>query len=568
MLSAKRVASLWIAFLLIGCAGCQSSNPFFPHHHSHAAKKAELPAGAPGSEWVLRARTALYQAENDERNKRPTALDEYYEASRLSWHALETSEPIEPAYELYETSLAGLIRLAKAQNRLDSQNGLTLANGRKVPIRFVGMPWKPGEIDRLGPTPKRGDRDLLNYYQTPGVGLPMVGVHEETRDPFLYAETPFAVTMIFRPGPQGEFGLEYCDPLVFDKVVVGNRSLPLARDISSPWASAVENLPQTWFRAFFNPSEADIQAQIHMLEPYQPGKIPIILVHGLFSEPLTWALMINELKNEPDLNRNYQIWAFRYPTGGRFFMSSMMFRQQLLNLRTRLDPRGCDKALDQMVLIGHSLGGIMAKIQVTDSGDAIWNTIARGPFEQLQGPPELLTKIRASLFFHPSPTIQRVIFIGTPHHGAKLATGFLARSGERLISFDSPEDQQLKSLIAQNNQLLNPNLMTTIPTTLDMLEPNHPLLETIRKLPIAPWVKTHSVIGTGGWVGCREQTDGIVPVESAEHPTDVSSIKVRGIHTHLHRNPDSIKEVIRILEVHAREARWKMMAETRMPQGN
>jgi hypothetical protein len=74
-------------------------------------------------------------------------------------------------------------------------------------------------------------------------------------------------------------------------------------------------------------------------------------------------------------------------------------------------------------------------------------------------------------------------------------------------------------------------------------------------MQMAPWVKTHSVIGTGGWFGLRQETDGIVPVESAKHPGDVSELKVRGIHTHLHRNPETIKEVLRILREHLRETK-------------
>ncbi len=549
--SLAKAAALFLGAFVFSFAGCQQ----YLHHHSRTSRIQPPNDASPG--WFLaeRAREALWHGEEDERNKRATAIDEYYESARLSWNALEQSNQVEPVLAIYENALAGMIRVGKAEQRLDPQKGLTLSSGRLVPLRYSGIAWQPGDVHKLVPPPKRGDRELIKYYQTDGIGLPMVGVHEQTANSFLNPESVFAITALLRPGPDGEFALEYCDPLIFDQVAVGQRALPMARDISAPWALAVKDLPQTWFRAFFTPSESDVQAQIHMIEPYQPGKIPLMLVHGLFSDPMTWVLLINELKNEPDIQRNYQIWSFRYPTGGRFFFSSSKFREQLIQLRMKLDPGRADPALDQMVMAGHSLGGIMAKIQVVESGNLLWDRIATGPFEALQGPPEVIRQAHNALFFHPVPSVRRIIFIGAPHNGAKLATGFLARSGERLITFDTPEDQQLKAFIAQNQNIIKPNMVTSIPTTLDMLEPNHPLLEALRLMPIAPWVKTHSIIGTGGWFGCRQETDGIVPVESAHHPGDVTELKVRGIHTHLHRNPDSIKEIKRILREHLRETK-------------
>ena len=55
-----------------------------------------------------------------------------------------------------------------------------------------------------------------------------------------------------------------------------------------------------------------------MLEPRQPGKYPIVFVHGFFSSPAIWANVANEIMASPELRDRFQIMAYRYPTGRPF----------------------------------------------------------------------------------------------------------------------------------------------------------------------------------------------------------------------------------------------------------
>ena len=93
--------------------------------------------------------------------------------------------------------------------------------------------------------------------------------------------------------------------------------------------------------------------------------------------------MINELRGDPALRDRYQFWLFMYPTGIPFPASAAHLRQALDDLREVVDPGRADSALDRMVVVGHSMGGLIAKMMVLDSGDALWNLVAtravRGP---------------------------------------------------------------------------------------------------------------------------------------------------------------------------------------------
>src|SRR5204863_7879130 len=56
-------------------------------------------------------------------------------------------------------------------------------------------------------------------------------------------------------------------------------------------------------------------AKLVFLDPYQPGKVPVVLIHGLFSSPEDWADAIGHLRAAPGFANRFQIWPFGYPTG-------------------------------------------------------------------------------------------------------------------------------------------------------------------------------------------------------------------------------------------------------------
>jgi len=77
---------------------------------------------------------------------------------------------------------------------------------------------------------------------------------------------------------------------------------------------------------------------VHMLEPYQPGKVPVVLVHGLLSSPLTWMPAFNDLRADPALRDRFQFWFYFYPTGDPYLATAADLRRDLENLRAGLDP--------------------------------------------------------------------------------------------------------------------------------------------------------------------------------------------------------------------------------------
>src|SRR5262249_51377045 len=157
------------------------------------------------------------------------------------------------------------------------------------------------------------------------------------------------------------------------------------------------------------------------LRPYRPGLIPVVFVHGTASSAGRWAQLYNELDNDPRIHDHYQFWFFSYETGNPIAYSAMLLREALEDAVKRLDPEGKDPARRQLVVIGHSQGGLLTKALVVEPGDRFWRNVSNKPLEDLHLSGETTDLLRRALLFHPLPFVRRVIFVSTPHHGSYVA---------------------------------------------------------------------------------------------------------------------------------------------------
>jgi hypothetical protein len=263
--------------------------------------------------------------------------------------------------------------------------------------------------------------------------------------------------------------------------------------------------------------------------------------------------MVNELRTRPDILQHYQVWAFEYPTGDSFVRSARTLREDLANALQRLDPQGQDPALSRIVVVGHSMGGVVAKLQITSSQTLLWNSFANRPLNQIVASDETRANLARLVFFEPQPAITRVVFIATPHQGAGVAQRLAGRIGSKLVQEPENMKAEHRCLIENNPGVFSPEVRGRIPTSIDMLEPSSCILQATNRLPISPCVVLHSIVGDkGNAIG--EPTDGVVPVKSARHVGVASECFVCGKHTTVQNKPETIAEVLRILRQHAQTA--------------
>ncbi|WAR43180.1 esterase/lipase family protein [Methylomonas rapida] len=286
------------------------------------------------------------------------------------------------------------------------------------------------------------------------------------------------------------------------------------------------------------------------LRPYRPGKIPVVLVHGTASSPARWAELVNELEGDSNIRENYQIWAFMYDSANPIPYSAGRLRIALQNAIKEFDPEGKDSALQRMVVIGHSQGGLLTKMTVVDTGTRLWDLISDKPFDQISVNPENRQLLRDSLFFTPLPFVKRVVFISTPQHGAMAAahewvTGLVAR----LVKLPATIITGIAQAAASSGDAKLNRLLRRPPTAADNMNPNNPGLKTLASIPVSPAVRAHSIIAVEGDGPIEEGDDGVVAYKSAHIDEAVSEKVIRWGHS-CQDQPEAIEEIRRILMEH------------------
>ena len=313
---------------------------------------------------------------------------------------------------------------------------------------------------------------------------------------------------------------------------------------------SLEELPRSYFAGFINPAASTATPRLTFLEPYQAGKIPVVLIHGLFSDGRSWADMVGDLRATPGFCERFQLWVFHYPTGQGFLQSAAALRTQLRGAIENLDPQHGDPALRQIVLVGHSMGGLIAKLQVTYSEELVWSRLANRPLETIATDEPTRALLAELCYFDPSPHVSRVIFIASPHGGSLCSSAAFGHCAALLVEPSPQQAATLEQLVRDNPQTFNPLFERGFPTSIDMLVPSSPLLAAMKQMRVSPCVKLHTILGVSHAVSLDGPSDGVVSVHSASHPGCQSVLAVNSPHAKVHRSVSTTMEVLRILACH------------------
>jgi pimeloyl-ACP methyl ester carboxylesterase len=281
--------------------------------------------------------------------------------------------------------------------------------------------------------------------------------------------------------------------------------------------------------------------------PYKPGLIPVVFVHGTQSSILRWGEMYNRLLSDAYIRGRYQFWFFQYDSGNPIALSALRLRETLTAAVARLDPQGKDPALRRMVLIGHSQGGLLVKMQAIGSGDRIWNAVSRKPFDEMVLSDQTRELIRRAIFVEPLPEVSRVVFICTPHRGSFVAgRNILANLFRRLRLLPSTLTG-LGADLARNPGAVRSGIV--VPSALDNMSPRSPFIRALQEIPVASSVTVNSIIAVKGDGLVEQGNDGVVEYSSAHIEPAESELVVRSSHS-TQGNPHTIEEVRRILRLH------------------
>jgi pimeloyl-ACP methyl ester carboxylesterase len=340
------------------------------------------------------------------------------------------------------------------------------------------------------------------------------------------------------------------------EVTIAGQKVPLEADTTTAFAFSLSD-PKIWkseLAGFFDGSLFDRSAsQLVGLEPYRRGQIPVVFIHGTGSSPGRWANLINDLQSDAALREGFQFWSFSYATGNPTSFSADRLRAALQEAVFKLDPHGTDPALRQIVLIGHSQGGLLAKWMTIDSGSRLWDTLSDRPPEQLRLSEENKSLLRRIFFVRPLPEVRRVIFIATPHHGSFVADDAITEFVARFITPGGAFQSALSDLTQDNAEQLNFRPGSTRFGSVWSMSPDNPLLQAFSTIPVSRRVAAHSIIAVKGSGPAETGDDGVVSYQSAHIPEATSELVVRSGHS-VQSDPATVNEVRRILLLHLAEA--------------
>lgn len=525
------------------------------------------------------------------------------------------------ACDLYNEALEDTLRLLCEEHQLRPGQNYTIETGKReftIETQMRGG-WSPDEFDHFEFVSDYQIQTLNNRHKTYGLGVPLIAVRKPPAvsggaEAYYPEGLSFAVTAMIRGvrgrysgrsqsdplannddadadgdgvrvgdlpasdvrgglvrGGAGELGpqkrrnprcvLEFFDPLRQNQIYLAGQWVPLQTDLTTPLAYFLDT-PQfrqrnTPTAGLLNPNKQQEAKGLFMLEPYDPNRIPVVMVHGLWSSPLTWMDMFNDLRSFPEIRERYQFWFYLYPTGQPFWISATQMRADLVKARQTFDPRKDHPAIDQMVLVGHSMGGLVSRMQAIDSGDEFWRIVSDKPIDQLQGEPEDVQKLVSTLKFKPNASVARVITIATPHRGSDFANEYTRWLGRQLIKLPNFAVNTGKRLDKANPDFFKDSELLTMNTSIDSLAPDSPIFPVMLRAKASPRVIFHNIVGivdSESWLGSvAPASDGVVAYPSA-HMDDVKSeLIVNADHTTIHTQPESILEVRRILLEHIAE---------------
>ncbi len=259
--------------------------------------------------------------------------------------------------------------------------------------------------------------------------------------------------------------------------------------------------------------------------------------------------MINDLLADPRINDHFEFWLFSYSTGAPIPYSALLLRRSLEETFARLDTPVADPALSQTVLIGHSQGGLLAKMLVIDPGSRLWDGISRRPLNDLQMSPTAKASVRAALFVRPLPEVKRVVFIATPHRGSHVAAMPIIQFVAKLVTLPVGVALVGRELLANNTDEPTFDVRRGWLGSIYGMTPGSTFIRALASVPVVPDVAVNSIIPTLGNGPLAQRTDGVVSYASAHIEPVESELVVHSGHS-TQSTPATIEEVRRILLHH------------------
>lgn len=539
--------------------------------------------------WTQRALSSKADSSDDSR------LQAWLEAARHAYAYLFCTErdPRDRAFEDRQTQVRDYYNVAVQQvaSHLFMQRKRRSHHSQAVQktviagwtiqpdLSAIRLPTDLGPLSELIPASSLSFSGLRSQYRRDGFGAELVAAMSEpppenaplkTSEPgprhryyltqsTAWSEMPYPVItalLLFQGDTLEEVlatrtvTLAAYDPYEYDAVSIQGQRVPLAAHFTAGyglWLVRSDFSTQS-LRTLLGREHGIERPHLYLMQPYDPNRRILLMIHGLASSPEAWVNVANEVMGDEELRQNFQVWQVYYPTNMPIAFSHYEIRRAIDSALTHFDPSAKQNASRGMVVIGHSMGGVISRLMVSSSTDQLLESLLEGADLPERRRQRIETRLKPPLVFEPMPQIERAIFIAAPHRGTEIAGGRLGRWLAGMVRLPVRLLEHLGDILQDAHAGTHAGRTAPhIPNSVDNLRQDDPFIRAAADLPISPKVRYHSIIARVSENGELITTDdGLVPYRSA-HLAGADSEKIITSGHSVQETAAAILELRRIL---------------------
>ncbi|MGM8890494.1 esterase/lipase family protein [Psychrobacter sp. 1Y1] len=300
------------------------------------------------------------------------------------------------------------------------------------------------------------------------------------------------------------------NPYQTESVNILNDDYPLAANFSAGyglWLSENQLDGVGYLNLITRQPDAQLP-KLFMLEPYDPDKRVLIMLHGLASSPATWVNLTNDILNDDKLRDNYQVWQIFYPTNLPILENRYQIQQLINSTYQQTDPNGQNRASQNSVIISHSMGAIIARMMLSDENlvddlDKLNDKDILSSNEKQQIRNALKTsfgedELKQRFELQALPQVDTAVFLSAPFRGTDYADRWFTRALRRIVYLPvglvKTFTDNLATIATQGDLAQNPLGALYLQNGASQLSDKSSFIELTKDITINERITYHSII--------------------------------------------------------------------------